>query len=115
MSDFIIVNARIVTMAGVNSPRRNAAMSDLGIIEHGFLHISDGKISAVESGNPSDDYISEHGTVPVVDASGRVVMPAFVDCHTHSCWAGSRLDEFELGLKGVPYLEILEQQQEEFR
>ena len=35
------------------------------------------------------------------------MLPTFIDCHTHSCWAGSRLEEFESGLRGVPYLEIL--------
>ena len=34
-------------------------------------------------------------------------MPAFVDCHTHACWAGSRLDEFEMSLTGAKYLDIL--------
>jgi len=43
----------------------------------------------------------------VIDAKGRVLMPGFVDCHTHACWAGSRLDEWEEKLRGVPSLEIL--------
>ncbi len=43
----------------------------------------------------------------VIDACGCVLMPAFVDCHTHACWAGQRLDEFEMKLAGRSYLEIL--------
>lgn len=43
------------------------------------------------------------------DAGGRVVLPGFVDVHTHACFAGSRLDEWEHKLAGVPYLELLEQ------
>ncbi|MCC7087202.1 MAG: imidazolonepropionase [Pirellulales bacterium] len=43
----------------------------------------------------------------VVDAAGRVLMPAFVDAHTHALWAGDRLDEFELKQRGADYLEIL--------
>lgn len=42
-----------------------------------------------------------------IDAAGRVLMPGFVDCHTHACWAGSRLDEWDQKRKGVPYLKIL--------
>ena len=44
----------------------------------------------------------------VLDARGRVVMPGFVDAHTHAAFAGDRLDEFELALRGKSYLEILE-------
>jgi imidazolonepropionase len=43
----------------------------------------------------------------VLDAQGRVLMPGFVDAHTHALWAGDRLDEFELRLRGATYLEIL--------
>lgn len=43
----------------------------------------------------------------VIDAHGRVVMPAFVDCHTHACWAGNRLDEWDRKLRGATYQEIL--------
>jgi imidazolonepropionase len=42
-----------------------------------------------------------------VDAAGRVLMPGFVDAHTHACFAGDRLDEFEMKLRGKTYLEIL--------
>ena len=109
MSSFIIVNARILTLAGENAPRRNEALRDLGIIENGFLAVKEGIIEHVAEGMPDEDFINAHPNAPVVDANGRVVMPAFVDCHTHTCWAGSRLEEFEMGLQGVPYLEILEQ------
>ena len=43
----------------------------------------------------------------VVDAAGRVLMPGFVDAHTHACWAGDRLTEFEQRTRGLPYREIL--------
>jgi imidazolonepropionase len=43
----------------------------------------------------------------IVDGEGRVLLPGFVDAHTHALWAGDRLDEFELGLRGKSYLEIL--------
>jgi len=108
VSDFIIINARILTLAGDAAPRRSEAMNDLGIIEHGHVLVRSGVIEHVQEGAPRDDFISKNEQVPVVDANGRVVMPTFVDCHTHACWSGSRLEEFEMGLKGTPYLEILE-------
>jgi imidazolonepropionase len=43
----------------------------------------------------------------LVEAEGRVLLPGFVDAHTHALWAGDRLDEFELTLRGASYLEIL--------
>lgn len=42
-----------------------------------------------------------------IDARGRCVIPGFVDCHTHACFAGERLDEWELKRRGATYLEIL--------
>lgn len=43
----------------------------------------------------------------VLDARGRVAMPGFVDCHTHACFAGDRLDEWDRRRQGATYLEIL--------
>jgi imidazolonepropionase len=61
------------------------------------------------------DKISKVGSVPsglkaeqVIEAQGRVLMPAFVDAHTHACWAGNRLDEWEMKQRGATYLEILQ-------
>ena len=109
MNSFIIVNARILTLAGENEPRRNEALGDLGVIENGFIAVQNGIIEHIAQGMPDEDFINDHPDVPVVDANGRVVMPSFVDCHTHTCWDGSRLKEFEMGLSGVPYLDILAQ------
>ena len=83
MSSFIIVNARILTLAGEQTPRRKDAMNDLGIIEDGFVAVRDGIVEHVASGAPDEDFIITHSDIPVVDANGGVVMPAFVDCHTH--------------------------------
>jgi imidazolonepropionase len=107
VTNFLIANARILTLEGADAARRKSEMNDLGIIDHGHLLVRDGIIAHVGSGTPSEDLIGENEDIPIVDAYGRVVMPSFVDCHTHTCWAGSRLEEFEMGLQGVPYLEIL--------
>jgi len=109
VTDFIIVNARILTLAGSDIPRRQDEMNDLNLIEIGHILVRNGIIAHVGEGIPDESLIDENEDIPVVNASGRIVMPAFVDCHTHTCWAGSRLNEFEMGLRGVPYLEILKE------
>ncbi len=59
------------------------------------------EVAAAASGGVSDE--------ATFDAQGRSVLPGFVDCHTHACFAGSRLDEWERKLAGASYLELLEQ------
>lgn len=96
------INARLITLSGGDGPRRGEAMQDLGVIENGWVRIDGDIISGVGEGRPE---VADEGTV--LDLGGRVILPAWVDCHTHACWAGSRLDEFEAGLRGEDYLEIL--------
>jgi imidazolonepropionase len=79
-------------------------MQDVGIIENGALAVSGGVIAAV---GRSDEILRDHGAAEAIDARGRVVCPGFVDPHTHIVFAGNRLDEFELKIRGAEYLEIL--------
>ena len=91
MNNLLITNARVLTMEG----------DTLGVRPKADVLIRGGSI----------DQITDEIDQPVnhrFDAAGRVLMPAFVDCHTHACWAGSRLDEWERKLKGATYLELLE-------
>jgi imidazolonepropionase len=101
----LIHNARILTLAGEQGPRRKRGLRELGVIERGFIRTEGGWIEQVELGEPARALL--HDEESAIDAEGRVVMPTFVDCHTHACWAGDRFDEFEMRLAGVPYLDIL--------
>ena len=96
-----ITNARILTLAQGSSPRRGKEMNELGVVNTGSILIENGKISEV------GESIDIPTAASIIDAQGRVVMPAFVDCHTHACWAGERLDEWEQKQAGATYLEIL--------
>jgi imidazolonepropionase len=94
--------SQLLTLAG--GPQRGPQLGRLGIIEAGAVLIQDGLIAAVgDSATLKAAYPHE----PELDASGRVVMPGFVDPHTHLIWAGDRAAEFEMRLQGKTYLEIL--------
>lgn len=112
MPRLLFTNARILTLAPLTAdtseggPRRGEQLRDLGVIERGYVVIEDDRIGAVGEGPPPASAL-DLGETETIDANGRVVMPAFVDCHTHTCWAGDRFDEFERKLAGASYLEIL--------
>jgi imidazolonepropionase len=94
---------QLLTLAG--PPQRGDRLGSLGIIQDGAILIRDGVVQAV---GRSDDLRSEYREGEEIDATGRVVMPGFVDPHTHVIWAGDRAAEFEMRLEGKTYLEILE-------
>lgn len=98
--DLLIRDARLVTLAAGDVPRRRSAMRQLSIIERGDVLVRGDMIAAA---GPNLDASTQNE----VDARGRVLLPGFVDCHTHACWAGDRFDEFERRLAGEDYLSIL--------
>lgn len=87
-----------------NGPQRGSALGDLGIIEDGAIAINDGQIVAVGT---SSDLRQQYQASQTINASGKVVMPGFVDPHTHSVWAGDRANEFEMRIAGATYMEIM--------
>jgi len=93
---------QLLTLAG--SPQRGVGLGNLGIIPDGSILIRDGEISAVGT---SPALMVEYIDEPRFDASGKVVMPGFVDPHTHALWVGDRSAEFEMRIQGKSYLEIL--------
>jgi imidazolonepropionase len=78
-------------------------MSELAIIRDGGMLIRDGKINIV---GPSDEIEKKAGDAQIVDAKGRVVLPGFVDAHTHLVFAGNRLDDFERRARGETYEQV---------
>lgn len=82
-------------------------MRELSIVADGALVISAGQITEVGSRDEINRLIENSGTdCEVVDAGGRVVMPGFVDAHTHPVFAGTRVGEFEERAGGATYQEI---------
>jgi imidazolonepropionase len=94
--------SQLLTLAG--GPQRGQALGNLGILSDGAVLIQDGRI--VETGETSL-MLAKYPHEARLDAGGRVVMPGFVDPHTHLVWAGDRAGEFELKLQGKSFLEIL--------
>jgi imidazolonepropionase len=99
----LIHNARILTLAQGGRPRRGCALRELGVIPVGDVLIEGTRIAEVTESLARRQRRADQE----IDARGRVLMPAFVDCHTHACWAGDRLCEWEQRLKGASYLDIL--------
>jgi imidazolonepropionase len=95
--------SQLVTLSGPKRPRVGGEMSELAIIRDGGMLIREGKIDMV---GPSQEIEKQAGNAQVVDAAGRVVLPGFVDAHTHLVFAGSRLDDFERRARGETYEEI---------
>jgi imidazolonepropionase len=101
----LLINAgEIVTMAGLDKPRRGEQMKDLGIVSEGAIYSSEGKIVEVGDSKTLKRKYSDASTV--IDAEGKLVAPGFVDPHTHLIFAGSRENELELKLRGATYQEI---------
>src|ERR1700736_5469461 len=78
-------------------------MSTLAIIRDGGMLIRDGKIDLVGASAEIEKNARDTKTI---DAGGRVVLPGFVDAHTHTVFAGNRLDDFERRAKGETYEQI---------
>jgi imidazolonepropionase len=104
MSSLAVLHAsQVVTLSGPTRRRIGAEMSKLAIISDGGMLIHNGKIEKI---GPSAEIEKNVGDEEIVDAGGRVVMPGFVDAHTHLVFAGSRLDDFERRSRGETYEQI---------
>jgi imidazolonepropionase len=95
--------AQLVTLAGPARPRVGAEMSQLGIIADGALLVENGVVAATGT---SDEIARAAGDAEIIEAGGRVVLPGFVDAHTHPVFGGNRVDEFEMRARGASYEEI---------
>ncbi len=96
--------AQLVTCASDGKPKRGAAMQEVGLIDNGAVVVADGEI--IEVGN-SAELSAKYTAKTTIDASGKVVCPGFVDPHTHVVYAGNRINEFELRIKGASYMDIM--------
>jgi imidazolonepropionase len=102
-ADLIVHSARqLLTLSG--GPQRGDELGRLGLIEDGALAAAGGKIVAV---GPTLELRRRYEAQQEIDARESVVLPGFVDAHTHLLWAGDRAAEFEMRIAGASYLDIL--------
>ncbi|MGD9605607.1 MAG: imidazolonepropionase [Bacilli bacterium] len=103
MKTLIVHNiSQLVTVFGPNTLRQGLQMRDAGIIEDGFIVVSDGKFIAVGQGN---DYLAFSGTK--ISGQGMTVIPGLIDSHTHLVHFGSRENDLKRQSQGETYLDIL--------
>src|SRR5215204_7033700 len=100
----IINCSQVVTLAGPARPRVGAELRELAIVAPGAMLVRDSLIDRVGTKSEIEALIDASTTV--VDAGGRVLLPGFVDAHTHPVFAGTRVDEFEERSQGATYQEI---------
>jgi imidazolonepropionase len=96
--------SQLVTLAGPKRPRVGGELAELAIVRDGGMLVRDGVIVAIGA---SDEIRRQApGDAEVIEAQDRVVMPGFVDAHTHPVFGGDRVDEFEMRSRGATYEEI---------
>jgi imidazolonepropionase len=79
----------------------------LGIYEDAAIAVVDGKVERIGATGPVTREFPPENATHAVGASGKAVIPSFIDPHTHALFAGDRSDEFEAKLQGKTYQEIL--------
>jgi imidazolonepropionase len=95
--------AQLVTPAGRDAPLRGRALGEVEVIEDAFVVCAGGAIEAV---GPMPNLERIDGEYDELDGRGLCAIPGLVDCHTHACFAGDRVDEFALRAAGASYEEL---------
>jgi imidazolonepropionase len=95
--------AQVASPAGRDAPLRGSALGTVEVVEDAYVLCEEGRI--VEVGRMRD--LQPLGAeVEELDGRGRCALPGLVDCHTHACFAGDRVDEFALRAAGATYEEL---------
>jgi imidazolonepropionase len=94
---------QLATPRGSGAPVRGAALGDIEVLERAYVLCDGGRIAAVGRMSALE---APDGEVEEIDGRGRCAIPGLVDCHTHACFAGDRVDEFALRAAGASYEEL---------
>ncbi|MDD3641931.1 MAG: imidazolonepropionase [Candidatus Krumholzibacteria bacterium] len=96
----------ITCRSGGHGPRRGAALADPGLVRGGAIAVAGGRILAAGAEDEVREAVGKVEAARTIDAGGRVVMPGWVDPHTHAVFAAFRADEYEARIRGDSYLDI---------
>lgn len=98
---------QVITVAG-KMPKVREQMREIGVLTGVSVLLNDGKIIAIDSEEAlALTYPEIVNRAEIIDASGKIVLPGFVDCHTHLVHGGTRENEFQMRLTGATYMEIM--------
>ena len=96
--------AQLATPAGSEAPLRGAALANVEVVRDAYVLCENGRITAFGPMRKLRPGLGEaQGEVEELDGRGLCAVPGLVDCHTHACFAGDRVDEFELRATGASY------------
>ncbi len=95
--------AQVVTPAAASAPARGRALGEVTVTEDAYV-LCDG--DAIRAVGRMSELEPVDGDVPELDGRGHCALPGLVDCHTHACFAGDRVDEFSLRAAGASYEEL---------
>src|SRR6476469_2716422 len=98
--------AQLVTLAGPKRPRVRTELQELSVVTDGGMLVRDGRVVATGPSSEIEKALSP--SAEIIDARGKVVLPGFVDAHTHPVFGGNRVDEFEMRAQGATYEQIAE-------
>jgi imidazolonepropionase len=110
MSESLLIRhaGQLLTLRGPDGARRGTAVNDLGVVPDGAVLITDGVIEAAGAADDVELAAAGADNVVELDAGGRVVMPGFVDSHTHLVFSQPRLLDYEMRIGGADYHQIAE-------
>ena len=95
--------AQLATPAGTVAPLRGRALGEVDVVEGAYVLCAGGSIEAV---GRMRDLPRIEGEIEEIDGRGLCAIPGLVDCHTHACFAGDRVEEFALRAGGASYEEL---------
>jgi imidazolonepropionase len=95
--------AQVVSPAGAHAPLRGAELGELEVLEDAYVLCEAGRVTSV---GRMRDLVPPRSEVEELDGRGLSAIPGLVDCHTHACFAGDRVEEFDLRARGATYEEL---------
>ncbi|MEK7268050.1 MAG: imidazolonepropionase, partial [Nitrospirota bacterium] len=102
----LLVNCgQLLTLRGPRRPRTGKEMAELGLIRNGALLIRDRIVAMVGPGDRVSKSQEARGAIRL-DARGNVVLPGFVDSHTHALFAAPRVEDYVARIQGASYAQI---------